>query len=96
MTQGEAKAWLDGFCAGAVFFSPVIEMGGRREDPEPRFRGVEAGAVIGGGGAITLEPDQADSAFCNECMLSSMQNMGKATAPEGVLRQPRIHANRER
>jgi hypothetical protein len=31
MTKGEAKAWLDGFCAGAVFFSPVIEMGGRRD-----------------------------------------------------------------
>ena len=31
MTQAEAKAWLDGFCAGAVFFSPAIEMGGRRD-----------------------------------------------------------------
>ena len=32
MTQGEAKSWLDGFCAGAVFFSPAIEMHGRRAD----------------------------------------------------------------
>jgi hypothetical protein len=72
------------------------EVRGRCEDPETGFGRIEAGAIVGGGGPVTLKPQEADSAFCNEGMLSSMQNVGKAAAPEGVLREPRIHADRER
>jgi len=71
-------------------------VGSGGEDPKTRFRRVEAGPVVRGRGAVTLEPDQTDSAFCDEGMLSTMQNMGKAATPEGVLGKPCIAAQTKR